>query len=100
MTITEIKKRAKENTWNAFSGTSRGLLITAARLYSVRSQDLETKGDLKSALETLVRSATLTKMYVASTNLDGEAGDDSVQSEFMEFMEVSVSACLFEQHAA
>jgi hypothetical protein len=99
MTITEIKKRAIENAWT-FNGASRRLLIIAARLYSATSQDLEAKGNLKSALETLITSATLTDVYMKSTNLDGQAGGDPVESQFNMFVEVSVSACLFEKYAA
>ena len=91
MTITDIKNRAKDNVRKGFGGTSDGLLITAARLHSLKARNLEMEGDLRKALETLIKSATLTQMYMDSNALAGEPGDTAVHKEFMEFMIVSTS---------
>ena len=93
-TITDIKDRAKDNVRKGFGGTSHGLLITAARLHSLKARNLEMEGDLKNALETLIKSATLTQMYMDSNASASEPGDAAVHKEFMEFMIVSVSVRL------
>jgi len=92
MTVAEIKIKARETVQKEARGASAMSLIKAARTQFLRAKEYEMNGDLKSALGTFTKAASLAKMAMDSTEFVAEAASGKtglLRKEFTDFWEVS-----------
>ncbi|KAH6915772.1 ubiquitin carboxyl-terminal hydrolase 4 [Coprinopsis sp. MPI-PUGE-AT-0042] len=90
MTVSEIKSKAKETVQKQGKGVSPMSLLKAARNQSLNAKDHEAKGDLKSALSSFIKTASLMKMALDSNehnlmdHLQGDCGDLTARTKAVE----------------
>ena len=92
MSVAEIKAKAKESVSKEARGASAITLIKTARTQILSAKEHEAKGDLRSALGTYIKAATLAKMtmdspeYVQESRGKGAGG--VIRKELNDFLEV------------
>lgn len=90
MLVSEVKAKARDAVQKEARGASAISLIRIARAQLLSAKDFESKGDLKSALGSFIKAASLTKMTMDSSEFAQErAGKGGVlRQELNHFLEV------------
>lgn len=91
--VAEIKTKAREAVLKEARGASALTLIKTARSQFTAGKDYETQGDLKGALSSFTKAASLAKMTMDSTEFISETRNGKggvLRKEFMDFFDVSL----------
>lgn len=86
MSVSEIKAKAKEAVQKEGRGASAMSLIKIARVQLQNAKDFEVKGDLKSALASFIKTASLMKMAIDSAEFAQDRG--TIRSEWNDLVSV------------
>lgn len=91
--VADIKLKAKEAVNKEARGASAISLIKTARAQILSAKDYEANGDLRSALSSFIKAATLAKMAMDSTEYVQEQRTKGgvLRNELTDFLEVSLS---------
>ena len=98
--VADIKLKAKEAVNREARGASAITLIKTARAQILSAKEHEAKGDLRSALASFIKAATLAKMAMDSTEYVQEARSKGgvLRNELTDFLEVSLSIIQLDAH--
>ena len=88
MTVSEIKSKAKEHVQNTGKGASPMSLLKAARTQSQNAKDHEVRGDLKSALSSLIKTASLMMMALDSNEFRQDKHGGPLRKEWEDLLAV------------
>lgn len=88
--MADIKQKAKDSVNKEAKGFSALALIRNARTQILSAKEHEAKGDLRSALGTYIKAATLTKMAMDSPEYMQEKGAGVIRKELNVLLEVSL----------
>ena len=100
LSVLDIRQRAKDSVIKEAKGINAISLIRTARTQVLTARDYEAKGDLRSALATYIKAATLTKMamdsqeYSQENRLGGKGG--VIRKVLNDFLEVSSPPSTFQ----
>jgi ubiquitin carboxyl-terminal hydrolase 8 len=94
MSVADIKNRAKETVRREANKGSAVSLINVARDFILRAKEKETLGDLHGALENYIKTATLLRMTMDSTEFKQEKGQGVVRKAVQDFLSVNFSFLL------
>ena len=86
ISISDIKNKAKEAVQRETRGATSLSMIRGARFQYDQGKDHEQTGDLKSALGSFIKAASLARTAIGST----DGGGGPLQKELNEFMAVCV----------
>jgi ubiquitin carboxyl-terminal hydrolase 8 len=91
MSVAEIKAKARDGVNKEARGASAIALIRAAGNQIHAAKDHEANGDLKSALGSYIKAATLAKLTMDSPEYlqESKGKGGVIRKEFNEFLEVS-----------
>ena len=91
--VADIKLNAKEAVNREARGASAITLIKTARAQTLSAKEHEAKGDLRSALASFIKAATLAKMAMDSNEFAQETRTKGgvLRNELTDFVEVSPS---------
>jgi len=91
LSVVDIRQRAKDSVIKEAKGINAVTLIRTARTQVLTARDYEAKGDLRSALATYIKAATLTKMAMDSQEYSQESRGKGgvIRKELNDFLEVS-----------
>jgi hypothetical protein len=87
--VADIKLNAREAVNREARGASAITLIKIARAQTLSAREHEAKGDLRNALASFIKAATLAKMAMDSTEFAQKGG--VLRNELTDFVEVSLS---------
>lgn len=88
MSVTDIKNRAKETVFKEASKASPLSLIRTAHNQIVIAKEKESVGDLHGALESYIKTATLIKMTMDSSEFKQERTKGVLRKEVQDFLNV------------
>jgi len=93
----DIRQRAKDSVIKEAKGINAISLIRTARTQVLTARDYEAKGDLRSAMATYIKAATLTKMAMDSQEYSQENRGKGgvIRKELHDFLEVSSAPSAF-----
>ncbi|EKM81610.1 hypothetical protein AGABI1DRAFT_35800 [Agaricus bisporus var. burnettii JB137-S8] len=86
MSVVDIKNRAKESVRKEASKGSAVSLIHVARDFILRAKEKETNGDLHGAFENYIKSATLLRMAMDSSEFKQEKGKGVLRKAVQDFL--------------
>lgn len=91
LSILDIRQKAKDSVNKEVKGVAAISLIRIARSQIVTARDYEAKGDLRPALATYIRAATLTKTAMDSQEYaqENRGKGGVIRKELHDFLEVS-----------
>ena len=91
--VADIKLNAREAVNREARGASAITLIKIARAQTLSAREHEAKGDLRNALASFIKAATLAKMAMDSTEFAQETRSKGgvLRNELTDFVEVSLS---------
>ena len=91
--VADIKLNAREAVNREARGASAITLIKTARAQTLSAKEHEAKGDLRNALSSFIKAATLAKMAMDSNEFAQETRTKGgvLRNEFSDFVEVSPS---------
>ena len=97
MSVVEIKAKAREAVQKEAKGASALSLIRTARTQLLSAKDYETKGDLRSALGSFIKAASLAKMTMDSAEYsqEGRSKGGVLKKELTDFLSVCLDLITF-----
>jgi ubiquitin carboxyl-terminal hydrolase 8 len=97
MSVVEIKAKAREAVQKEAKGASALSLIRTARTQLLSAKDYETKGDLRSALGSFIKAASLAKMTMDSAEYsqEGRSKGGVLKKELGDFLSVCLDLITF-----
>lgn len=97
MLVAEIKAKAMEAVQKEARGASALTLIRTARTQLLSAKDYETKGDLRSALGSFIKVASLAKMTMDSVEYsqEGRSKGGVLRKELGDFLSVCLDLITF-----
>ena len=98
--VADIKLNAREAVNREARGASAITLIKTARAQTLSAKEHEAKGDLRNALASFIKAATLAKMAMDSTEFAQETRTKGgvLRNELTDFVEVSPSTIQADAH--
>ena len=90
LSVMDIRQRAKDSVHKEAKGIPAISLIRTARTQILMARDYEAKGDLRNALATYIKAATLTKMAMDSQEYlqENRGKGGIIRKELHDFLEV------------
>ena len=97
--VADIKSKAKEAVNREARGVSAITLIKTARAQIVSAKEHEANGDLRSALASFIKAATLAKMAMDSNEYQEiKSRGGILRNELNDFLEVSLPTIQVDAH--
>ena len=97
MSVVEIKAKAREAVQKEARGAPALSLIWTARAQLLSAKDYERKGDLRSALRSFIKAASLAKMTIDSAEYsqEGRSTGGVLKKELTDFLSVCLNLITF-----